>query len=387
MATSSAIQRGSLAPLSSVTHTTAVVEESRCFSAVARKSKPAKFSNYGHGMQKLTFSSLLGGGQRSLGQGFRNPEQQEPRKAGSEIVAQAVSTRFNRKARRAENVEGDFFVDHTCIDCDTCRWMAPETFSHLNGQSAVHRQPQTPDERTRALQALLACPTASIRTETPPKDIKDAQNTFPLAIDPETLPGVYHSGYHSENSYGATSYFVHRPERGNILIDSPRFTEVLAKRIEQMGGVRYMFLTHQDDVADHAKWAARFGCERIIHEDDVRSSTRDVERKLEGSGPWTLDEEVELIHTPGHTAGCVSLFYKPHKALFTGDHLAYSRRQEGLSIFRGVNWYSVSKQIDSVRKLIPLDFLWLLPGHGRRYHFESEADRREKLEELVAQES
>lgn len=30
-----------------------------------------------------------------------------------------------------------------------------------------------------------------------------------------------------------------------------------------------MFLTHQDDVADHAKWAARFGCERIIHEDDV----------------------------------------------------------------------------------------------------------------------
>jgi hypothetical protein len=33
------------------------------------------------------------------------------------------------------------------------------------------------------------------------------------------VQGVYHSGYHSENSYGATSYFVQRPELGNILID------------------------------------------------------------------------------------------------------------------------------------------------------------------------
>ncbi|XP_015064361.1 uncharacterized protein LOC107009532 [Solanum pennellii] len=29
------------------------------------------------------------------------------------------------EARRPQNVSGEFFVDHTCIDCDTCRWMAP----------------------------------------------------------------------------------------------------------------------------------------------------------------------------------------------------------------------------------------------------------------------
>ena len=43
-------------------------------------------------------------------------------------------------------------------DCDTCRWMAPETYGRANGQSAVHIQPQSPGERKRALQALLACP-------------------------------------------------------------------------------------------------------------------------------------------------------------------------------------------------------------------------------------
>ena len=27
-----------------------------------------------------------------------------------------------------ENAEGPFFVDSTCIDCDTCRQIAPATF-------------------------------------------------------------------------------------------------------------------------------------------------------------------------------------------------------------------------------------------------------------------
>src|SRR5205807_1309544 len=31
--------------------------------------------------------------------------------------------------RRPENAAGDLFVDSSCIDCDTCRWMAPATFA------------------------------------------------------------------------------------------------------------------------------------------------------------------------------------------------------------------------------------------------------------------
>ena len=54
---------------------------------------------------------------------------------------------------------GDFFVDRTCIDCDTCRWMAPETFGRAGEQSAVHSQPAAREGRVRALQALLSCPT------------------------------------------------------------------------------------------------------------------------------------------------------------------------------------------------------------------------------------
>ncbi len=30
------------------------------------------------------------------------------------------------KKRRPENAPGDFYVDAACIDCDTCRWLAPD---------------------------------------------------------------------------------------------------------------------------------------------------------------------------------------------------------------------------------------------------------------------
>jgi ferredoxin len=66
--------------------------------------------------------------------------------------------------RRPENVSGDFYVDTTCIDCDTCRWMTPEVFNRAHEQSVVYHQPENEIERLRSLQALLACPTSSIGT-------------------------------------------------------------------------------------------------------------------------------------------------------------------------------------------------------------------------------
>ncbi|CAM6114077.1 unnamed protein product [Calypogeia fissa] len=286
---------------------------------------------------------------------------------------------LGRRARREQNVEGEFFVDRTCIDCDTCRWMAPTVFSRIGDKSAVHHQPTSEDERLEALQALLACPTASIRTVHPPKDIIEAHNSFPLPIDP-SLPVVYHCGYHSERSFAATSYFITRSE-GNILVDSPRFSEPLAKQFDELGGVRYMFLTHKDDVADHQKWRARFGCERILHKDEVTSGTRDVEWKLEGKGNWNIGSDVELIFTPGHTEAHVVLFLKERGVMFTGDHLSNSLRIDKVH-----NWYSVSQQVDSIEALISYDFTWMLPGHGRRHKFQSVQEKNDILKEVVAHE-
>ena len=264
--------------------------------------------------------------------------------------------------RRPENVSGDFYVDSTCIDCDTCRWMASEIFHRDGEQSAVHHQPSSDKERLRAMQALLSCPTASIGTVEKPKDIKIVQQTFPLLIE----DNVYHCGYHSENSYGAASYFIQRSE-GNILIDSPRFAPPLVKRLEAMGGIKYMYLTHRDDVADHQKFHDHFGCDRILHEDDITSDTREVEIQLSGEETRELATDILIIPVPGHSKGHTVLLYK-NKFLFTGDHLAWSPYLNHLYAFRRYCWYSWTEQLKSMEKLAKYSFEWVLPGHGRRYH-------------------
>ena len=128
----------------------------------------------------------------------------------------------------------------------------------------------------------------------------------------------------------------------------------------------------RDDVGDHQRWADHFGCPRVLHALEVNSGTAGVEVQLQGEGPWRLadllpamrdgklgsgrglapaqqpawgapgvgdadgasaaaagaggssagscsvDDDVELIFTPGHTSGHVCLLYEPAKALFTG---------------------------------------------------------------------
>lgn len=273
--------------------------------------------------------------------------------------------------RRSQNVSGDIYVDSTCIDCDTCRWMVPEVFHEAGGQSAVYHQPSSETERLRSLQALLACPTASIGTVEKPEDIKAAQQSFPILV----ADNVYHCGYHSERSYGAASYFIQRQE-GNVLVDSPRFAPPLVKRLEEMGGIDYMYLTHRDDVADHQKYAEHFGCKRILHGDDITSGTREVELQLTGSQAFELEPDLLIIPVPGHTKGHTVLLYD-NRFLFTGDHLAWSEEYHQLIAFRNACWYSWTELLQSMRKLTNYSFEWVLPGHGRRYHADAQTMRQQ----------
>jgi len=280
--------------------------------------------------------------------------------------------------RRPENIAGDFFVDRTCIDCDTCRAIAPQSFQRDGEQSAVYHQPETPAERRQALYALLACPTASIGTIAKPTDIRDAQADFPLLVD----ENVYHCGYHSELSFGAASYLILRPD-GNLLIDSPRFTPPLVKRLEALGGVRYMYLTHRDDVADHQKFHDHFGCDRLLHTDDITPATANIEIPLTGTAPIVLAAlpDVQIIPVPGHTRGHTVALYRD-RYLFTGDHLAWSPRLEQLYAFARFCWYDWAQQIESMQRLTQYTFEWVLPGHGRRYHG-TPAEVRSQLQNCV----
>jgi glyoxylase-like metal-dependent hydrolase (beta-lactamase superfamily II)/ferredoxin len=276
----------------------------------------------------------------------------------------------------AGNVDGDFFVDSTCIDCDLCRQIAPETFTSAGDQSIVYHQPETPVQEFAALKALVTCPTASIGTVSH-HSAKAAVGAYPESID----DNVYFCGFASESSFGASSYLIAR-EEGNVLIDSPRFAIPLVKRIEKMGGVRLMFLTHRDDVADHEKWAGHFDAERVMHRDDATRSTAGIERVLTGTKAVKLDIDLLAIPTPGHTRGHTVLLYR-NRYLFSGDHLWWSEAYDSLNASRSVCWYSWTEQTRSMERLLGYDFEWVLPGHGRRIHLDA-PHMQEQLRQCVS---
>jgi glyoxylase-like metal-dependent hydrolase (beta-lactamase superfamily II)/ferredoxin len=280
-------------------------------------------------------------------------------------------------ARVSENAPGDLFVDDSCIDCETCRILAPGVFtrSHRLGQSVVGRQPTAASEGLRARMAIVSCPTSSIGSESK-VGLHDAVDALPVRIEGEVL----YCGYASESSYGAASYLVRR-EAGNVLVDSPRAARPLMDRIEALGGVARMFLSHRDDVADHVRYADRFGCERILHAADVGAGTGDVERRIEGAEPVSLAPDLLAIPVPGHTRGSLALLYRD-RFLFTGDHLWGSGDGSGLEASSEVCWYSWSEQIRSMERLLAFDFEWVLPGHGPRFHAPV-ARMRAALEKLV----
>ena len=283
-----------------------------------------------------------------------------------------LGTMADRKRAVAANVPGSFFVDATCIDCDACRQIAPATFGDGLPESYVRAQPRDESERHLAALAQLACPVGAIGAATPPS--KEDLRSFPLRIDAD----IYYCGFNAEDSFGASSYFVAHPD-GNWLVDSPRYAGALVKRLEELGGLRYIFLTHRDDVADAARFAAHFGAQRIIHRADAAAQP-DAEILLDGDAATVLAPEFTAIPTPGHTRGHCVLLHREY--LFTGDHLDFDRDRGTLAAWRSVCWYSWPEQLESLARLRAYDFSWVLPGHGQRVH-QPPAEMRRQLDVLV----
>ena len=138
---------------------------------------------------------------------------------------------------------------------------------------ARQRQPRDPSPRRTRPHPLV--PSGSIHAT--PGDaaaLQAATATFPVPV-----PGVARAegggppalflGLTSSKAFGAASYLLLRPE-GNIMVDSCRFNPALARTLKEVG-VKWIFLTHRDDVADHARWAAAMGAPRILHADECRA--------------------------------------------------------------------------------------------------------------------
>jgi hypothetical protein len=87
----------------------------------------------------------------------------------------------------------------------------------------------------------------------------------------ELTPGVLAMGHNPRSSFGAQSYLVVR-KGGNLLGDSPRYLRPFAERVDDLGGIAHVLLSHRDSVADADRRAERYGTRVWIHAADAMAA-------------------------------------------------------------------------------------------------------------------
>ena len=88
----------------------------------------------------------------------------------------------------------------------------------------------------------------------------------------------------------------------------------------------------------------------------------DVDIQLEGGEVLNPLGGLEVIHTPGHTPGSISLFSQQNKLLIAGDTLR--KRRKTLHLPPKMASSDLTQAVESVKRMVQLDFDILCLGHG-----------------------
>lgn len=341
--------------------------------------------------------------------------------------------------RLEENVDGVLYVNDKCINCSACSHFAPNVFerSRTDRYHVVYHQPDSPLEVDHARAALAACPVAAIRVESQAQrshnkqqDLTDDEKELAtsLALSPKlnnlklpfprptTMPDVYFVGHHNEASFGATPYLTQVEVNGSlvwIMVDSPKYSKLSRDAVTSLtgpDGPDYLFLTHVDDVAGHQDWKREFpSLKRIFHSGDLGKNNwigdktlEDVEILLpdvdgdisdDGLNMYSVDgivlksledtqDDVVILHTPGHSPGSISLYQRPTSparpgVLFTGDTYGYTTRTNQMTGFHQYG-NNLQKQAQVLQQLLAYDWDVILPGHGHMKDYSHVENKQEE---------
>jgi len=179
--------------------------------------------------------------------------------------------------------------------------------------------------------------------------------------------------------YDANSYLINK----KVLVDTGMNTKGLVEEINRNTDIKDLELIilthcHYDHTASAQEIAQMSGAKVAIHKDDApllkndnisaaamfgySAPSIDADMLLEEGDriPVGEDEELEVIHTPGHTPGGICLYEASSKSLFSGDTV-FPNGSIGRTDFQGG---SSTQLTESINKLMKLDVGTLYPGHG-----------------------
>lgn len=180
--------------------------------------------------------------------------------------------------------------------------------------------------------------------------------------------------------YAANCYIIGcEKTKKSAVIDPGGDAQAILQRIEEKGfKLEYIILTHGhgDHIGGVEEIKENSEAKILIHKEDeylIESASKNLSSLMSGpdiafSADKLLEDgetiklgelELEVIHTPGHTPGGISI--KTGDVLFTGDTLFAN--SIGRTDFEGGSFEAIISSIKK-RLLIYDDEVKVLPGHG-----------------------
>lgn len=169
-------------------------------------------------------------------------------------------------------------------------------------------------------------------------------------------------------AFGSFAYLVKLKEPILIDLGSKQNKQELREDLQKLGflhKIKTIILTHLH--WDHIGTFDLFqGATFYASKKEIDSLKKDKPGTLASNEDYNLTltplkklEGFEIIETPGHTIGSISLFYKKEKILFSGDTIFGC----GLIGRTDLPNSSEEKMQQSLKKLEKIDYKILCPGH------------------------
>lgn len=179
------------------------------------------------------------------------------------------------------------------------------------------------------------------------------------------------------------SFVIERPNGNAIVYNSPGLNEA-ADEIRALGAPTQLLINHGHE--------AMYGppppdVPVFVHERDQAETARGLPVRGTFNHRQMIDDDLEVIPTPGHTPGTTSYLWDngTHRFLFTGDFLSIEYG-EWKAVVLGSSDRAAS--LDSLRLISDLDFDVLVPWVAMKgepfVHVVTHDDARTRIDAVIA---
>ncbi len=192
------------------------------------------------------------------------------------------------------------------------------------------------------------------------------QSCIPQApVAKELHPGIFRINNQTFYSEKVHTYLIELEDKV-LLFDIPTYSNEVEAFITSFNKPVVALLSHGScGISDATRWQREIGLKVYAHKADRTHPWLAMKPDVFFTEVPVFGKNIEIIHTPGHSAGAVCVLEKTSNSIFTGDTF-YADSEGNIMDFtqeRQASYENLDDRIQSCRKLLKYDFDNVYPFH------------------------